>query len=65
MSDMASSEMQDLCQDMIDGGAVESVWTGDKDALYVTPELVPYYKRIYVSEEKLSREAEKIYKKLK
>ena len=65
MSDMASSEMQDLCQDMIDEGTVESVWTGDKDALYVTPELVPYYKRIYGSEEKLSKEAEKAYKKLK
>ena len=65
MSDMASSEMQDLCQNMIKDGVVESVWTGDKDALYVTPELVPYYKRIYGSEEKLSKEAEKIYKKLK
>jgi len=65
MSDMASSEMQDLCQDMIDNRAVESVWTGDKDALYVTPELVPYYKRIYGSEEKLSKEAEKAYKKIK
>ena len=65
MSDMASTEMQELCQNMIEDGIVESVWTGDKDALYVTPELVPYYKRIYGSEEKLSKEAEKVYKKIK
>jgi len=65
MSDMASTEMQELCQNMIEDGIVESVWTGDKDDLYVTPELVPYYKRIYGSEEKLSKEAEKVYKKIK
>ena len=65
MSDMAVTEMQELCHEMIDGGIVESVWTGEKEPLYVTPELIPYYKTIYGSDEKLSREAEKVYNKLK
>jgi len=65
MSDMATTEMQELCHEMIDEKIVESVWTGEKEPLYVTPELIPYYKTIYGSDEKLSREAEKVYNKLK
>ena len=55
MSDMASTEMQELCHDLINEGLVESVWTGDKDDLFVTPELVPYYQAIYCSDDKLSK----------
>ena len=65
MTDMSNSEIQDLCQEMINEGIVESVWTGEKDNLFVTPDLVPYYKEIYSSEEKLSKEAEKVHKKIK
>ena len=65
MSDMASTEMQDLCHEMIDEKTVESVWTGENESLYVTAELVPHYRTIYGSDEKLSKEAERIYKKLR
>ena len=65
MSDMSTTEMQGLCHEIIDEKIVESVWTGEKDPLYVTPELIPYYKIIYGSEDNLSKEAEKVYNKLK
>ncbi|MEO2179876.1 MAG: helicase-related protein, partial [Candidatus Poseidoniia archaeon] len=58
MSDMAATEMQELCHEMIKEKIVESVWTGDKDNLFVVPELVPYYQVIYAIDEKLSKEAE-------
>ena len=64
MSDMAATEMQELCHEMIEGKVVESVWTGDKDNLFVVPELVPYYQVIYAIDDKLSKEAEKAYLKL-
>ena len=65
MSDMAATEMQELCHNMIEEKIVESVWTGGKYDLFVTPELVPYYQVVYAIDEKLSKEAEKAYKKLK
>jgi|TARA_B100000959_G_scaffold146779_1_gene154105 ATP-dependent Lhr-like helicase len=65
MSDMATTEMQDLCHDMINEGHVESVWTGEKDDLFVIPELVPYYQAIYGIDEHLSKDAKKVYSKLK
>ncbi len=64
MSDMAATEMQELCHEMIEEKIVESVWTGDKDNLFVVPELVPYYQVIYAIDEKLSKEAENAYLKL-
>ena len=64
MSDMAATEMQELCHEMIEEKVVESVWTGDKDNLFVVPELVPYYQVIYAIDEKLSKEAENAYLKL-
>ena len=64
MSDMAVTEMQELCHEMIAEKIVESVWTGEKDDLFVVPELVPYYQIIYATDEKLSKEAENAYKKL-
>ncbi len=65
MTDMAATEMQELCQEMIEDKVVESIWTGDKDDLFVIPELVPHYKAIYAIDEKLSKDAENAYKKLK
>jgi len=65
MSDLPNSEMQDLCHEMIETNEVESVWTGQKERLFVIPELVPYYKRIYGAEKKLSKEAKKTYSKIK
>ena len=65
MSDMASTEMQDLCHDLINEGLVESVWTEDKDDLFVIPKLVPYYQAIYCSDDKLSKNAKKAYDGLK
>jgi len=65
MSDIPHSEMQDMCNEMINDKMVESVWTRDKERLFVIPELVPYYKRIYGIDEKLSKDAEKTYKNLK
>ncbi len=64
MSDMAATEMQELCHEMIKEKIVESVWTGDKDNLFVVPELVPYYQVIYAIDKKLSKEAENAYLKL-
>ncbi len=64
MSDMAATEMQELCHEMIEEKIVESVWTGDKDNLFVVPELVPYYQVIYAIDKKLSKEAENAYLKL-
>ena len=54
MSDMATTEMQDLCHSLIEQGIVETVWTGEKDDLFVIPELVPYYQAIYAIDETLS-----------
>ena len=65
MSDMATTEMQELCHNMIEEGIVESVWTGEKDDLFVIPEIAPYYQAIYAIDETLSKEAKKVYDKLK
>ena len=56
MSDLPNSEMQYLCHEMIETNEVESVWTGEKDDLFVIPELTPYYQAIYGIDEKLSKE---------
>ena len=65
MTDMAITEIQQLCHDLIIDGTVESVWIGDKDELFVLPELVPYYQAIYGIDETLTVEAKKIFDKLK
>ena len=65
MSDMATTEMQDLCHSLIEQGIVETVWTGEKDDLFVIPELVPYYQAIYAIDETLSKDSKKVYDKLK
>ena len=65
MSDMPNSEIQDMCHEMIEECAVESVWTGQKERLFVIPELVPYYKRIYAADEKISNNAKTAYKNIK
>jgi ATP-dependent Lhr-like helicase len=65
MSDISAIEMRELCHEMIEEKIVESVWTGDKDNLFVVPELVPHYQVIYATDEKLSKEAENTYRKLK
>ena len=60
MSDMATTEMQDLCHSLIEQGIVETVWTGEKDDLFVIPELVPYYQAIYAIDETLSKDSKKV-----
>ena len=64
MSDMPTTEIQELSNYMIEENMVESVWNSNKDPLFVVPELVPYYKAVYGINETLSKQAKKIYDNL-
>ena len=51
---MKPTEIKELCEQAIDKGIVESVWTGKKEIMFNTSENISKYKTIYAKTIKMN-----------
>ena len=65
ISEMRPTEIKKLCEEAIEKGIVESVWTGKKEITFTTPENVSRYRTIYGKTIKMDKERKESLEKIK
>ena len=65
ISEIKPTEIKEICEKAIDGGILESVWTGKKEITFTTPENVSKYRTVYAKTKKINKEIKKNLQKIK